>query len=129
MRRTKSHRADVGRDFGASRDAAAVALQRVRGPPGLLLTNDSVPRLFLPMARLVDTCHAMLGSIWAGKASHTRQRPNACTGSPQLYQRGSLLPGTLQPMPSFMVRMGGRDGLPLSKDGTYPPHSSQTPRL
>ena len=47
-------RANVGRDFGAWRDAAAVALQRFGIPRELLLTNDSVLGPFLPLAPLVD---------------------------------------------------------------------------
>ena len=51
-------RANVGRDFGAWRDAAAVALQRFGTPQELLLTNDSVLGPFLPLAPLVDAWRA-----------------------------------------------------------------------
>jgi hypothetical protein len=47
-------RANVGRDFGAWRDAAAIALQRFGTPKELLLTNDSVLGPFLPLSPLVD---------------------------------------------------------------------------
>ena len=47
-------RANVGRDFGAWRDAAAIALQRFDTPRELLLTNDSVLGPFLPLSPLVD---------------------------------------------------------------------------
>jgi lipopolysaccharide biosynthesis protein len=47
-------RANVGRDFGAWRDAAAIALQRFGTPRELLLTNDSVLGPFLPLQPLVD---------------------------------------------------------------------------
>ena len=47
-------RANVGRDFGAWRDAAAIALQRFGTPRELLLTNDSVLGPFLPLSPLVD---------------------------------------------------------------------------
>ena len=47
-------RANVGRDFGAWRDAAAIALQRFGTPQELLLTNDSVLGPFLPLAPIVD---------------------------------------------------------------------------
>jgi hypothetical protein len=51
-------RANVGRDFGAWRDAAAVALQRFGTPQELLLTNDSVLGPFLPLSPLVDAWRA-----------------------------------------------------------------------
>jgi hypothetical protein len=51
-------RANVGRDFGAWRDAAAIALQRFGTPQELLLTNDSVLGPFLPLAPLVDAWRA-----------------------------------------------------------------------
>jgi hypothetical protein len=51
-------RANVGRDFGAWRDAAAVALQRFGTPQELLLTNDSVLGPFLQLAPLVDAWRA-----------------------------------------------------------------------
>ena len=51
-------RANVGRDFGAWRDAAVVALQRFGTPQELLLTNDSVLGPFLPLAPLVDAWRA-----------------------------------------------------------------------
>ena len=47
-------RANVGRDFGAWRDAAAIALQRFGTPQELLLTNDSVLGPFLSLSPLVD---------------------------------------------------------------------------
>jgi hypothetical protein len=47
-------RANVGRDFGAWRDAAAIALQRFGTPQELLLTNDSVLGPFLPLPPLMD---------------------------------------------------------------------------
>lgn len=47
-------RANVGRDFGAWRDAAAVALQRFGTPRELLLTNDSVLGPFLPLSPIID---------------------------------------------------------------------------
>lgn len=52
-------RANVGRDFGAWRDAAAIALQRFGTPQRLLLTNDSVLGPFLPLPPLMD-------AWWAG---------------------------------------------------------------
>lgn len=52
-------RANVGRDFGAWRDAAAIALQRFGAPQELLLTNDSVLGPFLPLQPLVDTWRAL----------------------------------------------------------------------
>ena len=58
MGSTKSHSANVGRDFGAWRDAAAVALQRFGTPQELLLTNDSVLGPFLPLSPLVDAWRA-----------------------------------------------------------------------
>lgn len=51
-------RANVGRDFGAWRDAAAIALQRCGIPHELLLTNDSILGPFLPLAPLVDAWRA-----------------------------------------------------------------------
>ncbi len=51
-------RANIGRDFGAWRDAAAIALQRFGTPRELLLTNDSVLGPFLPLAPLVDAWRA-----------------------------------------------------------------------
>ena len=54
----KKYSANVGRDFGAWRDAAAVALQRFGTPQELLLTNDSVLGPFLPLAPLVDAWRA-----------------------------------------------------------------------
>lgn len=51
-------RANVGRDFGAWRDAAVVTLQRFGTPQELLLTNDSVLGPFLPLAPLVDAWRA-----------------------------------------------------------------------
>ena len=51
-------RANVGRDFGAWRDAAAIALQRFGTPQELLLTNDSVLGPFLPLSPLVDAWRA-----------------------------------------------------------------------
>jgi len=51
-------RANVGRDFGAWRDAAAIALQRFGIPQELLLTNDSVLGPFLPLSPLVDAWRA-----------------------------------------------------------------------
>lgn len=51
-------RANVGRDFGAWRDAAAIALQRFGTPQELLLTNDSVLGPFLPLGPLVDAWRA-----------------------------------------------------------------------
>jgi lipopolysaccharide biosynthesis protein len=42
-------RANVGRDFGAWRHAAAIALQRCGIPHELLLTNDSILGPFLPL--------------------------------------------------------------------------------
>jgi lipopolysaccharide biosynthesis protein len=51
-------RANVGRDFGAWRDAAAIALQRFGIPQELLLTNDSILGPFLPLAPLVDAWRA-----------------------------------------------------------------------
>ncbi len=58
MGSTKSHSANVGRDFGAWRDAAAVSLQRFGTPQELLLTNDSVLGPFLPLSPLVDAWRA-----------------------------------------------------------------------
>ena len=46
-------RANVGRDFGAWRDAAAEALRHLPEPTELLLANDSVLGPFLPLAPLV----------------------------------------------------------------------------
>lgn len=51
-------RANVGRDFGAWRDAAAMAIQRFGTPRELLLTNDSVLGPFLPLQPLVDAWRA-----------------------------------------------------------------------
>ncbi|MCA3449642.1 MAG: hypothetical protein INF92_04605 [Rhodobacter sp.] len=51
-------RANVGRDFGAWRDAAAIAFQRFGTPQEFLLTNDSVLGPFLPLAPLVDAWRA-----------------------------------------------------------------------
>jgi hypothetical protein len=51
-------RANVGRDFGAWRDAAAIALQRFGTPRELLLTNDSLLGPFLPLSPLVDAWRA-----------------------------------------------------------------------
>ena len=51
-------RANIGRDFGAWRDAAALALQRFGTPRELLFTNDSVLGPFLPLAPLVDAWRA-----------------------------------------------------------------------
>ena len=51
-------RANVGRDFGAWRDAAAIAVQRFGTPRELLLTNDSVLGPFLPLQPLVDAWRA-----------------------------------------------------------------------
>lgn len=51
-------RANVGRDFGAWRDAAAIATQRFGTPRELLLTNDSVLGPFLPLQPLVDVWRA-----------------------------------------------------------------------
>lgn len=51
-------RANVGRDFGAWRDAAAIAVQRFGIPQELLLTNDSVLGPFLPLSPLVDAWRA-----------------------------------------------------------------------
>ena len=51
-------RANVGRDFGAWRDAAAIGLQRFGTPRELLLTNDSVLGPFLPLSPLVDAWRA-----------------------------------------------------------------------
>jgi len=51
-------RANIGRDFGAWRDAAAIALQRFGTPQELLLTNDSVLGPFLPLPPLVDAWRA-----------------------------------------------------------------------
>jgi lipopolysaccharide biosynthesis protein len=51
-------RANVGRDFGAWRDAAAMAVQRFGTPRELLLTNDSVLGPFLPLQPLVDAWRA-----------------------------------------------------------------------
>ena len=51
-------RANVGRDFGAWRDAAAIALQRFGTPQELLLTNDSVLGPFLPLPPLVNAWRA-----------------------------------------------------------------------
>jgi Rhamnan synthesis protein F len=51
-------RSNVGRDFGAWRDAAAIALQRFGTPQELLLTNDSVLGPFLPLRPLVDALRA-----------------------------------------------------------------------
>ncbi|MCA3356699.1 MAG: hypothetical protein ING02_01780 [Roseomonas sp.] len=51
-------RANVGRDFGAWRDAAAIALQRFGIPKELLLTNDSILGPFLPLPPLVDAWRA-----------------------------------------------------------------------
>lgn len=47
-------RANVGRDFGAWRNAAAIAFQRFGVTRELLLTNDSVLGPFLPLQPLVD---------------------------------------------------------------------------
>jgi len=55
-------RANVGRDFGAWRDAAAIAVQRFGTPGELLLTNDSVLGPFLPLPPLVDAWRA--GGGW-----------------------------------------------------------------
>ncbi len=51
-------RANVGRDFGAWRDAAAIALQRFGIPQELLLTNDSILGPFLPLTPLVNAWRA-----------------------------------------------------------------------
>ena len=51
-------RANIGRDFGAWRDAATIALQRFGTPQELLLTNDSVLGPFLPLPPLVDAWRA-----------------------------------------------------------------------
>jgi hypothetical protein len=51
-------RANVGRDFGAWRDAAAIALQRFGIPQELLLTNDSVLGPFLPLSPLIEAWRA-----------------------------------------------------------------------
>lgn len=51
-------RANVGRDFGAWRDAAAIALNRFGAPRELLLTNDSMMGPFLPLSPLVDAWRA-----------------------------------------------------------------------
>jgi len=51
-------RANVGRDFGAWRDAATIALERFGRPRELLLTNDSVLGPFLPLPPLVDAWRA-----------------------------------------------------------------------
>jgi hypothetical protein len=47
-------RTNVGRDFGAWRDAVPIALERFGTPQELLLTNDSVLGPFLPLKPLVD---------------------------------------------------------------------------
>ncbi|MBM3589609.1 MAG: hypothetical protein FJX33_17865 [Alphaproteobacteria bacterium] len=47
-------RANVGRDFGAWRDAAAVAVGRFGRPQELLLTNDSILGPFLPLPPVLD---------------------------------------------------------------------------
>lgn len=47
-------RRNVGRDFGAWRDAAALALEGQPPPEELLLANDSVLGPFLPLEPLVD---------------------------------------------------------------------------
>lgn len=75
-------RANVGRDFGAWRDAAAVALQRFGTPRELLLTNDSVLGPFLPLPPprgcmagwwrrffRPDRKHGRRGPSWRGRAS------------------------------------------------------------
>ena len=79
----KNYRANVGRDFGAWRDAAAVALQRFGTPQELLLTNDSVLGPFLPLAPLVDAWRAgeMLGHLAALKDTRSKW---------QLVQRGEI---------------------------------------
>lgn len=51
-------RRNTGRDFGAWRDAAAVALQRLPRPAELLLANDSVLGPFLPLQPLVAAWRA-----------------------------------------------------------------------
>lgn len=51
-------RANVGRDFGAWRDAAAIAMQRLGTPGELLLANDSVLGPFLPLDPLVAAWRA-----------------------------------------------------------------------
>jgi lipopolysaccharide biosynthesis protein len=51
-------RANIGRDFGAWRDAAAFALQRFGTPQELLLTNDSILGPFLPLSPLLDAWRA-----------------------------------------------------------------------
>ncbi|MCA3362946.1 MAG: hypothetical protein ING08_09785 [Roseomonas sp.] len=51
-------RANIGRDFGAWRDAAAIALERFGTPQELLLANDSVLGPFLPLPPIVDAWRA-----------------------------------------------------------------------
>ena len=51
-------RTNVGRDFGAWRDSAAVALQSLGTPSELLLANDSVLGPFRPLEPLVGACRA-----------------------------------------------------------------------
>jgi hypothetical protein len=51
-------RANVGRDFGAWRDAAALATERLGKPRELLLANDSVLGPFRPLEPLIAACRA-----------------------------------------------------------------------
>ncbi len=51
-------RRNVGRDFGAWRDAAALALEGQEPPEELLLANDSVLGPFLPLDPLVEAWRA-----------------------------------------------------------------------
>ena len=51
-------RANVGRDFGAWRDAAALATQRLGTPGEMLLANDSVLGPFRPLEPLMAACRA-----------------------------------------------------------------------
>jgi hypothetical protein len=51
-------RANVGRDFGAWRDAAALAFARLGTPEELLLANDSVLGPFRPLEPLLAACRA-----------------------------------------------------------------------
>ncbi len=63
-------RSNVGRDFGAWRDAAAVALARFPMPSEILLANDSVLGPFRPIAPLVDAWRAGGDGLFGMTESH-----------------------------------------------------------
>ncbi len=78
-------RRNVGRDFGAWRDAAALALDGQPAPEELLLANDSVLGPFLPLDPLVDT--------WRGGGEGLFGMTESWGGGPHLQSYALLARG------------------------------------